>query len=60
MNIELNKYAEDLLNIAKTPTKIRLKERAKVKKLKPLQPSEDPSESETQVRNTEASGSQIP
>ena len=38
-NIELNKYAEDLLNIAKMPAKARRKRRSGVKKLKPVQPS---------------------
>jgi len=42
MNVELNRYAEDLLNIAKTSAKIRRKEKAKIKKPKPLQPSEEP------------------
>lgn len=40
-NVELDKYAEDLLSIAKMPRKTRRKRKESVKKLKPVQPSEE-------------------
>lgn len=46
MNLELNKYAEDLLNIARTPAQTRRQGKAKVKKPTPIQPSEEPSDVE--------------